>query len=165
MDMAAEANPFSMRDPPDEEDPEAEEEEVLEVPTDVRDLVGSLFELIITGFVPEPGPLDWKQFQTWRAVEGGRPTIRRGDKRMLSTADESRVWRSSMEALYGWIPGQGQTDPPGDAEESRTNRVRARAAYEQRMSRQQELRMLLADTALASGVGTDATRAPGVRTI
>ncbi|CAE8685621.1 unnamed protein product, partial [Polarella glacialis] len=26
---------------------------------------------------------------------------------MLSTADESRVWRSTMESLYGWIPGQG----------------------------------------------------------
>ena len=48
---------------------------MLEVPTDVRDLVGSLFELIITGFVPEPGPLDWKQFQNWRAADGGRPTI------------------------------------------------------------------------------------------
>ena len=139
MDMAAEANPFSMRDPPDEEDLEAEEEEVLEVPTDVRDLVGSLFELIITGFVPEPGPLDWKQFQNWRAADGGRPTIRRGDGRMLSTADESRVWRSTMESLYGWIPGQGQTEPPDDAEESRTNRSRARTAYELRMSRQREL--------------------------
>ena len=70
-----------------------------------------------------------------------------------------------MESLYGWIPGQGQTDPPDDAEESRTNRSRARTAYELRMSRQRELRALLADTALASGVGTDATRAPGVRTI
>jgi hypothetical protein len=69
MDMAAEDNPFGMRDPPDEEDLEAEEGEVLEVPTDVRDLVGSLFELIITGFVPEPGPLDWNSFRT-----GGLPT-------------------------------------------------------------------------------------------
>jgi hypothetical protein len=165
MDMAADDNPFGMRGPPDEEDPEAEEGEVLEVATDVRDLVGSLFELVMTGFVPEPGPLDWKQFQNWRAADGGRPTVRRGDGRMLSTADESRVWRSTMESLYGWIPGQGQTEPPDDAEESRTNRSRARTAYELRMSRQRELRVLLADTALASGVGTDATRAPGVRTI
>jgi hypothetical protein len=164
MDVAPDDNPFAMlRGPPDEEDPEAEEGEVLEVPTDVRNLAGSLFELIITGFVPEPGPLDWKQFQKFRAVEGGRTTVRRGDGRMLSTADESRVWRSTMESLYGWIPGQGETEPPDDAEESRTNRGRARAAYELRMSRQEELRVLLADRALASGVGGDAARTTGVR--
>ena len=33
MDVAPEDNPFAMRGPPDEEDPEAEEGEVLEVPT------------------------------------------------------------------------------------------------------------------------------------
>jgi hypothetical protein len=63
MDVAAEDNPFSMGGQPDEEDPEVEDE-VLETPTDVRGLVGTLFELIVAGFVPEPpGPLDWKQFK------------------------------------------------------------------------------------------------------
>ena len=93
--------------------------EVLETPTDVRGLVGSLFELIVAGLVPEPpGPLDWKQFQKYRATLGGRPTVRRGDGRSLSSADESRVWRSTMESLYGWIPANGETEPPDDAEVS-----------------------------------------------
>ena len=88
------------------------EEEVLETPTEVRLLVGTLLELILAGEVPDPGPLSWKNFQSWRATVGGRPTIRRGDSHTLSSADESRIWRSTMEALYGWIPREGQTDPP-----------------------------------------------------
>ena len=142
MAMAADIDPLSDRELSEEDGGDPVEEEVLETPTEVRLLVGTLVELILAGQVAEPGPLSWKAFQAWRAGAGGRPTIRRGDRHSLTSADESRIWRATMEALYRWIPREGQTAPPlelGDL----TNRERALASYEARMARQEELRSIL----------------------
>ena len=120
MDMAAEDNPFAIgghRDGDDRDDEPGDEEEVLETPTEVRLLVGTLFELIAAGLIPEPGPLDWKRFQKYRAGLGGRPTVRRGDNHTLSTANDALVWRSTMMSLYGWIPREGQTEAPTEIAE------------------------------------------------
>jgi hypothetical protein len=141
MSMAADDSPLSGEVPSLEEDDPAEGE-VLETPTEVRLLVGTLVELILAEEIPEPGPLDWKRFQSWRAGAGGRPTVRRGDGRSLDPATESRIWRATMEALYGWIPAEGQTEPPGEIGDV-TNRPRALASYRARMVRQEELRETL----------------------
>jgi hypothetical protein len=142
MSMAADDSLLSDRGLSAEEDDPAEEE-VLETPTEVRLLVGTLVELILAEEIPEPGPLDWKRFQAWRAGAGGRPAIRRGDTRSLDSATESRIWRATMEALYGWIPAEGQTEAPEELGDV-TNRTRALASYKARMVRQEELRETLA---------------------
>jgi hypothetical protein len=122
-----------------EEDPS--DDEALETPTEVRELVGTLLELILAGQVEEPGPLSWKRFQSWRSGAGGRPTTRGGDTHSLTPAEESRIWRATMEALYGWIPREGQTEPPSELG-NLTNRNRALASFNERMTRQAELRIV-----------------------
>ena len=60
MAMAADVDPLSDRELSEEDGGDPVEEEVLETPTEVRLLVGTLVELILAGLVAEPGPLSWR---------------------------------------------------------------------------------------------------------
>ena len=63
MAMAADVDPLSDRELSEEDGGDPVEEEVLETPTEVRLLVGTLVELILAGRVAEPGPPPGKHFR------------------------------------------------------------------------------------------------------
>ena len=48
-----------------------------------------------------PDLLSWKQWQAWRAREGRRPAIRRGDTVTTSIQQEGVMYRDVMEAIHG----------------------------------------------------------------
>ena len=48
-----------------------------------------------------PDLLSWKHWQTWRAGDGRRPAVRRGDAVSTTIAQESAIWRAVMEAVHG----------------------------------------------------------------
>ena len=48
-----------------------------------------------------PDMLSWRQWQVWRAGEGRRPAIRRGDVKTTTIQEESSMWKEVMEAVHG----------------------------------------------------------------
>ena len=48
-----------------------------------------------------PDLLSWRHWQTWRAGDGRRPAVRRGDAVSTTIAQESTIWRAVMEAVHG----------------------------------------------------------------
>ena len=53
------------------------------------------------GDVESPGLIPWKEWQSWRAVLGRRPAIRRGDAAGTTIKQEVSIWRDVMEAYAG----------------------------------------------------------------
>ena len=54
-----------------------------------------------------PDLLSWKEWQAWRAKEGRRPAVRRGDTIRTTITEESLMWREVMSAIFGpeWHAG------------------------------------------------------------
>ena len=54
-----------------------------------------------------PDLLSWKEWQHWRANEGRRPAVRRGDTMTTTITEESLMWREVMSAIFGpeWRAG------------------------------------------------------------
>ena len=50
---------------------------------------------------PAPDLLSWRLWQVWRAGDGRRPAIRRGDSVTTSIQQESAMWKEVMEAVHG----------------------------------------------------------------
>ena len=48
-----------------------------------------------------PDLLSWKEWQAWRAREGRRPAVRRGDNITTTITEESVMWREVMSAIHG----------------------------------------------------------------
>ena len=48
-----------------------------------------------------PDLLSWKHWQKWRAGEGRRPAVRRGDAVSTTISQESTIWKAVMEAVHG----------------------------------------------------------------
>ena len=48
-----------------------------------------------------PDLMSWKTWQAWRAHEGRRPAIRRGDAVSTTIAEESTMWKLVMEGVHG----------------------------------------------------------------
>ena len=53
------------------------------------------------GDVEPPGLIPWKEWQSWRAVLGRRPAIRRGDAAGTTIKEEVSTWREVMAAYAG----------------------------------------------------------------
>ena len=81
----------------------------------------SLLEAINEGVVPKPRLMKWNAWQTWRTDHGRRPTMAK-DGRSTHNADEFKLFKATMRALYGddvdWRIEQLQDDgerPAGGA--------------------------------------------------
>ena len=48
-----------------------------------------------------PDMLSWAEWQAWRAKDGRRPAVRRGDSTSTTIAEESKMWREVMSAIHG----------------------------------------------------------------
>ena len=51
--------------------------------------------------LPAPDLLSWGEWQAWRATDGRRPAVRRGDTVTTTIQDESAMWRLVMSAIHG----------------------------------------------------------------
>ena len=77
-----------------------------------------LLTAIADGTVPKPSRLQWQDWQKWRKnpFGGRRATRGNGSTRPSTNQEESKLWQSVMEALYGadWLAevhGQEEEDP------------------------------------------------------
>ena len=70
-------------------------------PPEVSGSTLTLEEAISDGSVPVPDLMPYNQWLAWRAQEGSRPVRRRGDVRTTSSAQESELWRATMQDIYG----------------------------------------------------------------
>ena len=61
----------------------------------------SLAECIADGSVPKPDILDWRDWLVWRKSAGKRPRLGLGDPSATTLKQESVLWRSAMQRLYG----------------------------------------------------------------
>ena len=82
--------------------PEAGDGRVLEEGTrEVSGTNASLAACIADGSVPKPKLLDWQDWLKWRKGPGMRPRRDRGDPDTTALKQESVLWRSTMQRLYG----------------------------------------------------------------
>ena len=82
--------------------PEAGDGRVLEEGTrEVSGTNASLAACITDGSVPKPKLLDWQDWLKWRKGPGMRPRRDRGDPDTTALKQESVLWRSTMQRLYG----------------------------------------------------------------
>ena len=82
--------------------PEAGDGRVLE--EGVREVSGteaSLVACIADGTISQPGLTDWQDWLKWRKGPGMRPRQDRGDPDSTALKQESVLWRSTMQRLYG----------------------------------------------------------------
>ena len=68
-----------------------------EVAGDVR----TLLEMIEGEEIETPSLLSWNEWVAWRAGEGRRPAVHRGDAAGTTPAVEADIWRTVMAAVHG----------------------------------------------------------------
>ena len=72
---------------------------------DVHGYNGSLEEALTDGFLGEPGPISWREWQRWRSHEGLRPSKKRykkdGVKEGTTNTYEMHLYNRIMELYHG----------------------------------------------------------------
>ena len=80
-----------------------------------------LLKAIADGTIPKPSRLQWQEWQKWRKdpFGGRRATRSLGSTRPSTNGEESKLWQSVMESLYGanWLADLHSQEPEVEAEE------------------------------------------------
>ena len=96
-----------------------------------------------------PDLMSWKTWQAWRAHEGRRPAVRRGDAVSTTIAEESTMWKLVMEGVHGpdWRTELGKFNLDAGLPEISPLLVKGRQTVLQRPA--MALRLLQPDRVLA----------------